>query len=106
MDNMNINVVLLFITPILLGFALISLSRWAKTKNSKFAESRRHNRRIDGWNALKKGEFLKSLQIYYTGTLPPFWEKVGRNGARFVIFAVSVFLLFVLYAFLTQYVRQ
>jgi hypothetical protein len=94
---------LLFASPFILGIALIILARWARQGN---ADLKNHHgglvRVTDGFEALTQGDIRRGVRLYFFGSMPRFYEHLGKFLAVLTVLAVLGTLALILFLLYTR----
>jgi hypothetical protein len=98
---MDIQSILLFATPLLVGALLLWLASWARRKNAELnaAGETTPEQALAAW---RSGKLKRGFEIYYLGNLPRKGATVGKALSVLVLLAVSLALLALVLALVSR----
>ncbi len=98
---MDIEVVVLFLTPVLIGALLLWAASWARRKNAELNAAGQTTPE-QAFAAWRTGQLKRGFEIYYLGNLPSAGARVGKVLSMLIVLVVSLSLVALLTAVLTR----
>ena len=98
---MDIEAVLLFLTPVLIGALLLWVASWARRKNDELNAAGQTTRE-QAFVAWRTGHLKRGFEIFCLGNLPSAETKVGKVLSVLVVLFVSLSIFALLIVLLTR----